>query len=82
MVLAIVGVTVLLIDRIDDWPDRIYDWPWWIGIGLMSPLGILLLFDDVVHDALFSDAGSGDAGGDFGGDYGGDFGGGGGGGGG
>lgn len=66
VILAVIGVTVLLIDLIEEWPDReSFDWPFWIGIGLMSPLGTLLLFDDVVHDALFSDAGDGDAGGDF-----------------
>lgn len=76
VILAIVGVTVLLIDRFDDWPDRIADWPWWIGIGLMSPFGILLLVDDVLHDAVFSDAGDGDPGQEFGDGGGGDGGGG------
>jgi hypothetical protein len=37
-VLAVVGVVVLLTDWID--------WPWWIGVGLGSPLGFLLLLDD------------------------------------
>ena len=65
-ILAVVGVTVLLSNLIEEWPDReSFDWPFWIGIGLMSPLGIILLFDDGVHDALFSDAGDGDAGGSF-----------------
>jgi hypothetical protein len=66
VILAVVGVTVLLIDLVEEWPDReSFDWPFWIGIGLMSPLGIILLFDDVAHDALFSDAGGDDAGGGF-----------------
>lgn len=66
VILAVVGVTVLLTDLIEEWPEReSFDWSFWIGIGLMSPLGILLLVDDVAHDALFSDAGDGDAGGGF-----------------
>ena len=79
VILAIVGATVLLVDWIEDLPDReSFDLPFWIGIGLMSPLGLLLVYDDVVYDAIFSgDGDSGDVGeaGDLGGDGGGEGGG-------
>ena len=63
MVLAVVGLVVFLTGWIEDWP-------WWIGLGLMSPLGTLVLLDDVVGDAVFGDWGDGDASGDFGGGFG------------
>jgi hypothetical protein len=70
VILAVVGFSVLLIDWIEDWPEReSFDLPFWIGIGLMSPLGILFACDDAVHDAIFSR--NGDSGGGFG--EGGDF---------
>ena len=57
--LAAVGIFVLIVG----W---IWDWPWWLGIGFMSPLGVLLLFDEATGDALFGDAWD-DGFGDFGG---------------
>ena len=64
-----VGLVVLLTGWIEDWP-------WWVGLGLMSPLGVLLALDDVTGDALFDEPGDSDS---FGGGFGGgDFGGGGG----
>jgi hypothetical protein len=43
------------------------DWPWWIGLGLMSPLAILFLLDDGVEDVFSGDWGDNGVGGDFGG---------------
>jgi hypothetical protein len=61
--LAIIGGIVLLTDWID--------WPWWLGIGLTSPLGFLLLLDHEFGDPLgdvfdggFFDGSDGGLGGD------------------
>lgn len=66
VVLAVVGAVVLLTDWID--------WPWWVGLGLGSPLGLLLLLDDGFGDPVadfldgdsfdggFLDGGGGDGG--------------------
>lgn len=69
VILAVLGVVVALTGWIEDWP-------WWVGLGLMSPLGILFVLDDVTSDGVFGEPGDSDG---FGGDFGGgDFGGGGG----
>jgi hypothetical protein len=71
VLLAVVGLVVLLTDRTEDWP-------WWIGLALMSPLGVLFLLDDVVSEAVSGEWGDSGVGGDSGSGFG-DFGGGGGG---
>ena len=61
MLLAVVGLVVLFTDWID--------WPWWIGLGLGSPLVALLALGDHADGGLFGDDWT--DGGLFGGDWGG-----------
>jgi hypothetical protein len=70
VLLAIFGAVVILTDWID--------WPWWVGLGLGSPLGFLVFLDDgfashfdIADDVSFDGGFWGDGFGDGGGSDGG-----------